>query len=84
MRKRKTQLDSTPEIVDKVFAMSDVVTVRLKGDKNLSDEAAFILMAEETDEEPGRTMRIVGMCGMKVLCSELQDFIARMESRDVH
>jgi hypothetical protein len=55
---------------------------RLRGNVHTPEEAS-LLFTVASDEE-AETTRLTSLDALKILCSELQDFISRMQSKGVH
>ncbi len=74
--------DATPRWVDKTFTLSGDIVCHLRGNANVPEQA--ILRIFEDGEEGLERTKLISLDVLMLLTAEMQDFIARMQSRGNH
>jgi hypothetical protein len=83
-RRKRPDTEATPRWVDATFPLSDLVTARLRGNALHPEDAYLQIFIEDGEEAEGGTMRMVGSNTLKKLYVQLGDFLAKLESPEVH
>ena len=89
MRRKRSEPDATPRLVDMTCGVTEIITARMRGFAGAPDEAFLRLFVTDTVDEDGNhsgamTIQLDGLDGLKVLCAHLQDFITKLESQGNH
>jgi hypothetical protein len=83
-RRRKPDTESTPRWVDATFPLSEMVTARLRGNGLRPEEAYLQIFVEDSEGAEGGSMRMVGINALRTMYVELGQFLAKLESQEIH